>query len=438
MKEFNTYFIILFAAMLISCSTTKHTVTGTDQFLQKTWHKTNLSDKHHMGLLIYDPEIKETLLDYRADNYFIPASNAKILTLYAALQTLEDSLKSAIYVETKDSIFLWGGGDPGTLYPNADTINSLVAFLKNTDKAIVISNTHFQSKRYGPGWAWDDYPYNFQCERNALPAYGNRIWIERHGDSISIQPTYLSAALSIQKGNKSSLSKSEWGEAYSYTYNPDIATEKLSIPITFFENDTRYTWAEITGKNINYASRLTPKFSQSINGSSRDSLLKILMHESDNFVAEQILLACSMRELQYMSDTEFIHHFTKEYLFNLQYPVRWFDGSGLSRYNAMTPTALVDVLERIYQLKGKEYITAIFPAGGQSGTIKDFLSSPGDQPYIYAKSGTMKNVYCLSGYLMTRSGKVLLFSWMNNNFNLSKHALKSAMEKYLLTVYNHY
>lgn len=412
--------------------------SGEDKSLIRYWEKSGFSDKHHTGLSVYDPESNKVLFSYRADNYFTPASNTKIMTLYAALQTLGDSITAARYFETEDSLYVWGGGDPGTYFPLSDTISLLVDFLSQSKKPIVFSTDHFKARRFGRGWAWDDYPFTFQCERNAFPAYGNRVWIERHGDQIIIKPNYLGAAINIDTGSTQSLRKSEWGDLYEYTYNSKSETENLQLPITFFENDTRYTWGEMTGQNINYTKAPLLENTKAIMGSSRDTLLKIMMHDSDNFVAEQLLLNCSLEKLNYLADVDFIKRFKAEYLFNLPQEAKWYDGSGLSRYNAITPASLVDVLHRIYLLKGISYIKTIFPAGGESGTIKSYLIGPEGRPYVYAKSGTLKDVFCLSGYMITPSGKVLLFSWMNNNIEGSTDAIKSDMEKYLLFMYQHY
>ncbi|HJW31123.1 MAG TPA: D-alanyl-D-alanine carboxypeptidase, partial [Saprospiraceae bacterium] len=132
------------------------------------------------GLSIYDPRKGQWLIQHRAEDFFIPASNTKILTLYASLQILNPSLTAAYAYIKGDTIFVWGGADPGTSYPKIDSLSNLVRLLRTTNKTIVFSNAHFQTTRFGRGWAWDDHPNSYQCERNAYPIYGNRLWIDRH------------------------------------------------------------------------------------------------------------------------------------------------------------------------------------------------------------------------------------------------------------------
>ena len=79
----------------------------------------------------------------------------------------------------------------------------------------------------------------------------------------------------------------------------------------------------------------------------------------------------------------------------------------------------------------------IFPAGGASGTLKNWYRN-NPEPYIYAKSGSLGNVYCLSGYLITKSGKTLLFSFMNNHYMASSSDVKENMEKIFETIRDTY
>jgi len=78
----------------------------------------------------------------------------------------------------------------------------------------------------------------------------------------------------------------------------------------------------------------------------------------------------------------------------------------------------------------RERLFKIFPAGGLSGTLKGRFVGEG-KPYIYAKSGSLSNNYCLSGYLLTNSGKTLIFSFMNNHFQSSTQDQRDQLERFL-------
>ena len=417
--------------------TAQHNPTD-NKALEELWQKLNIAPRCHVGLLVWDVDKERPIFNYKSDNYFTPASNTKILTMYSALQLLGDSLDAGYYIYSGDSLIIWGGGDPGTINPDIPMPSGLVDLIRNTDKEVYFSDADFRTGRYGKGWAWDDYPFSYQCERNAFPIYGNRLWIDRQKDSFNIFPGYLRPLLSITKDTLSKAGKSEWGDSYFYAYNGQSESDFKEIPITFFKNDLRYAWAEATLKDIHFISRAKSPVVIPIAGSPRDTLIRYMMQESDNFVAEQLLLAASVEALGYMNEDDLIDSLMRGPLKDLPDKIAWIDGSGLSRYNLMTPQSLVNVLSRILALKGPAYLQNMLPAAGKSGTLQTGYKLKNGRPYVYAKSGTLKYTNCLSGMIRTSSGRILLFSWMHNQFPGNSAELKSAMDKFFSFLYDHY
>ena len=134
-----------------------------------------------------------------------------------------------------------------------------------------------------------------------------------------------------------------------------------------------------------------------------------------------------------------IDHVKEKYFSKIPDEIQWIDGSGLSRYNLLTPRSLVWVLERLYKEVPQERLFSLLPAGGVSGTLKDDYKSPADKPpFIYAKTGTMRNNHSLAGYLVTASGKVLIFSFMNSNFTVPTSVVKTEIDKILRQLHLNY
>ena len=80
-------------------------------------------------------------------------------------------------------------------------------------------------------------------------------------------------------------------------------------------------------------------------------------------------------------------------------------------------------------------LLAYLAQGGVSGTLEDYFKSPSGEPYVFAKSGTLANNYCLSGYLKTKKGRLLAFSFMDNHYQGASAERKKELETYLLRLW---
>ena len=131
-----------------------------------------------------------------------------------------------------------------------------------------------------------------------------------------------------------------------------------------------------------------------------------------------------------------IRYATETLLDDLKDVPVWVDGSGLSRYNLLTPETIVRVWEKIDSCMGRKRLFSILAVGGVSGTLKN--SYKGDNPYIFGKTGTLRNQHSLSGFLVTKRGRTLIFSWMNNNFTVPSGIVRGQMERILKIIYDRY
>jgi D-alanyl-D-alanine carboxypeptidase/D-alanyl-D-alanine-endopeptidase (penicillin-binding protein 4) len=166
-----------------------------------------------------------------------------------------------------------------------------------------------------------------------------------------------------------------------------------------------------------------------------DSLFKPMMHRSDNFFAEQTLLMASNEKLGYMSDRNMIDTLLKTDLKDIPQKPKWVDGSGLSRYNLFTPQSFVYILGKMKNEFGWNRMKNILPTGGE-GTISSYYKK--DAGFIFAKTGTLSNNCALSGYLITKKNKVLVFSVLANNYQTSATPVRRAVEKFLQYIRDKY
>ncbi len=74
---------------------------------------------------------------------------------------------------------------------------------------------------------------------------------------------------------------------------------------------------------------------------------------------------------------------------------------------------------------GLERMKRILPTGG-SGTLGNYYKQ--DSGHIYAKTGSLTGVICLSGYLVTKKNQLLIFSVLVNNSYGKSAAIRKDVE----------
>jgi D-alanyl-D-alanine carboxypeptidase/D-alanyl-D-alanine-endopeptidase (penicillin-binding protein 4) len=114
---------------------------------------------------------------------------------------------------------------------------------------------------------------------------------------------------------------------------------------------------------------------------------------------------------------------------------RWVDGSGLSRYNLFSPKDFVWILNKMRNEFAWERLTTILPTGG-TGTLGTAYKA--DSTRIYAKTGSLSGVNALSGYLITRKNKVLIFSVLVNNHVQPASVIRNQLARFLHELIEHY
>lgn len=407
--------LILIISTLCSCSATKH------QKLKKQT-QSSLSDKffenQFLGFFVFDPNKNDTIINFNSSKYFTPASNTKIATLYTSINTLPEKIPALKYIISNDTLFIEGTGDP-TLLHSYFKDSTAINFLKGYEHIALYLN-NFDDEKYGPGWAWEDYGTYFQPERNSFPIYGNVVTIF-NSDSLHVIPDYFTDNVTLVDFNKTREEKNN-----TFYLNP-IEKDTIETPFILDSTLTKTLLEHVLQKKIAITNFMPNGQLNTLFSIPSDTLYKRMMKVSDNFLAEQLLILSSSM----LSDTLSISRAQKNILSNqladLKQPPRWVDGSGLSRYNLFSPESLVHILTKLYHEQPEERLFNIFPVGGISGTLKNWFEGS-NKPYIYAKTGSLGNNYCLSGYLLTKSGKTLIFSFMNNHYKESTSELKKRMQ----------
>ena len=406
----------------------------------KKWAASELLSKApmeqaHVGICIYEPATGKYWYQYQDNKFFTPASNMKIFSLYAGLKLLGDSLPAARYYENDTALFVKGMGDPSFLHPDF-SYQPLLQMLQQTSKKIYLVPGVNANLRYGPGWAWGDYADDYQPELNEWPMYGNVVRIRHHLDSSSITPAFYDLGITEDDTLSEVITaREERSNFFFLKYNPkDKEATAAEVPfVTGSVQDLRQRLEDTLHKRIGISvipSRATFKILKSI---PVDSLFIPMMHRSDNFFAEQTLMMASSRLWDTISTNRMIDYLLSNDLKGLPHPPQWEDGSGLSRYNLFTPRDFVSVLTLIRQQFPQERLWEIFPTGGK-GTLRNYYK----QQFVHAKTGTLNGVVALSGYLVTKKNKTLVFSVMVNNHYETASGIRKAVERLLTMVWKDY
>ncbi|MBM1107673.1 D-alanyl-D-alanine carboxypeptidase [Aurantibacter crassamenti] len=410
----NTIITIIVLLLLTSCSSSKKIISKN---ISATIHSEQ-SANHFTGILIIDPQINDTIYNLNSQKYFTPASNTKIFTLYSALKLLPKEIPALKYITTNNTTYIEGTGDP-TLFHSYFQNDNVVNFLKDK-KEISLSLNNFDDAKYGPGWSWDDYQYYYQPERGSLPLYGNVVTLYNMPQK-TISPQFFTDSIVNIHFNKNR--EAEKNLFYYSTKRRDT----IEIPFRTDSTLTRKLLEQVLNKKIKLVNEMPKGEKQLIYSVPTDTVLKRMMHESDNFLAEQLLILGSSTLSDTLNSSTTRNYVLEKLLADLKQEPRWVDGSGLSRYNLFTPESIVQVLQKMYIEIPRERLFDFFPKGGVSGTLEDWY--PGNtEPYIFAKTGSLSNNHCLSGYLITKSGKTLIFSFMNNHFKQSSSEIKKRMQ----------
>lgn len=414
--------IWLSSVLLISCSVNS-------KLSQKLYNEES-ARQDFRGMVVYDLTREKELINYNGGKYFIPASTVKLFTFLTAYSTLPDSVPSIEYLEQGDSLVIRGTADPLLLSGETDEV---VDFLKSWKGNVFLADKSIDDSKYGPGWSWDDFASSYMPERNILPLYENRVTLSRK-DSLLVEPGFFKEALQKERsGGVSSSSLQTYRDPNQNLFDGKKVAEgkKVSVPFITSNQLAADLLGEALGKKVTLVRDQPIEDFKPLVIRSYDSLYARMMVESDNFIAEQVMLQVGHAAKNKYQVKAAILHALDSLFPDIPQKPRWVDGSGLSRYNLFTPDSMVYLLKKMHQEITEEKLLALMAQGGVSGTLENHYAGVNGKPYVFAKSGTLSNNYCLSGFLRTSKGRLLAFSFMDNHYKGSSEQKKRELESYL-------
>ncbi|AXA35207.1 D-alanyl-D-alanine carboxypeptidase [Candidatus Sumerlaea chitinivorans] len=160
-------------------------------------------------------------------------------------------------------------------------------------------------------------------------------------------------------------------------------------------------------------------------------IVRTMMKHSNNHFAEQIYVSISAvkRGRGGYSQTRVLE---QDFLRRCGLPVselRAEDGSGLSRLNNVSPASVCSLLVAMHRHPAAKEFFDSLAVGGLDGTLRGRMRNETTLARVHAKTGYIANVVCLSGYADTKSGRRFAFSFLVNNVKTSPDSIKNAQDR---------
>jgi D-alanyl-D-alanine carboxypeptidase/D-alanyl-D-alanine-endopeptidase (penicillin-binding protein 4) len=378
------------------------------------------------------------VFDFNGARYFTPASNTKIFTFYTALKVLGDSVPALEYVQRNDSLIFWGTGDPSFLYSEVFHDSTVYSFLSGASTPLFFSRSNFLTEHFGEGWAWDDYNSGYSPERSPFPIYGNVVSVVADQQVLRIAPDFFSKSFHGGEPKETTAVVREMNANHFLVHPSKELSDLREFKVPFRVDTSTFIalLSDTLKRQVTLVHDRLPSTTNTLFSIHLDSLYSVMMQESDNFIAEQLLLMCAGVLSDTLKPEIAIDFMKKSHLKDLPDEPVWVDGSGLSRYNLFTPRSIVKLWKKISETVPRERLFSLLATGGVNGTIRNWYRA--EKPYIFGKTGSLSNNHCLSGFLLTKKGKVLIFSFMNSNFTESGNSVRRNMQDILQKIHEHY
>jgi D-alanyl-D-alanine carboxypeptidase/D-alanyl-D-alanine-endopeptidase (penicillin-binding protein 4) len=352
------------------------------------------------------------------NTFMTPASNLKILSVLGSIYA-GDTIPVIKYNFSNDTLRISPTGYPLLSHPKYQ--NKELEKFVNSFNHIEYNLSNTDLIKYGPAWAWDDLSYYFQAERSSMPIFGNVVQIikKENGDLI-LTPNNFKINLDYNQKEKINRAVDE----NVFTVNPSLIKLGDTIYHPFISSNK--VIVDLLRSSLKTSVSLSNNKLEDykvLNSDNVDEIYSIILKKSDNLISESLAANISFRINDTISVDKGLDIIENSFKKSISNQMELFDGSGLSRYNLITPEALVTSLERIYLLIGLERVKRIFP---NNFIIED------NEDFVWGKSGTLKNNYNYSGYIITNKGKQYVFSIMINHFTEDLDKIKSAIMDFLI------
>lgn len=150
----------------------------------------------------------------------------------------------------------------------------------------------------------------------------------------------------------------------------------------------------------------------------------VINKRSDNYLAEHAFKMCGLRAGSSTSTADIARSAIARAMDSLGVQRAGLvlnDGSGLSRRNTVSATTQVELLRSCDRQSWREEFHSSLAIAGVDGSIRRRMIGTPAMQNVHAKTGTLRNVSSLSGYVTTRDQERLAFSFISNGSAVSSY-----------------
>jgi serine-type D-Ala-D-Ala carboxypeptidase/endopeptidase (penicillin-binding protein 4) len=428
------------------------------------------SDKAFAGakwsVAVYSLNRSEKLYEREPAQLCIPASTNKIITAAVALLRLgpnyqfktrvlaDGSIKDGVL---EGNLVIAGSGDPSNS-PKLQAGDPFRTFrdwaeklkernIKAISGDIIGDGGAFEEIPYGQGWEWNDLTQAYAAPVSALQFNENLVSfrimpsLERNSlPSITATPLadYLSFdnRIATETDNSATNIRIERGASNELVVlrgsvplkSPGIIRDvSVRFPIRYYLAALSRTLNE-QGIDVSKTGIRETRTTKSASllwihlSPPLSEIIKPMLKESLNLCAETLerVLGVELRgEGTFSKGLEVVEETLGGMGINKR-SYNYADASGLSRLNLVSADTLVKILKSMHERTCFSNFYDALPVAGCDGTLANRMKGTAAENNAHAKTGTLSNVSAISGYVRTKSGELLAFSMIANNYLFSK------------------
>jgi D-alanyl-D-alanine carboxypeptidase/D-alanyl-D-alanine-endopeptidase (penicillin-binding protein 4) len=432
------------------------------------------------GVLVKDVNGDQPLYSRNATKLMMPASTMKVVTLAAAAEKLgwDYTYTTRIYTTGKvaegvlqGDLIVVGSGDPSiddwdgaatALF--ADWATELKAAGIHAIRGRIIGDDNlFDDDEYGFGWSWDDMARSFSAGVSALQfnegsvqlqiapgrTIGSKALITVVPDfsGLTITNRVLTSAAggvpSITRRRLPGSPRLEIRGSVPLRMRPFSETASVENPTLYFVTALRRALIDggidVRGPAVDIDDLTTPPTHNAATplityqSPPLSMLATTMMKLSQNLYAETLLKTIGIDSVDHPTGTAQAGLATVRSMiesWNID-PTGMIqaDGSGLSRYNYITPDTMVAILTHVqHDERLKSTFEATLPIAGHDGTLENRMRGTAADGNAHVKTGSLTNVRAMAGYVRSADGNTLAFAVFANNFENSSNVILAAFD----------